>query len=103
MSVPLLTNHMWAIILVVTLALWTFQARPNLSTHAHSIPSLDRLDFGSNLDGVADDFVTDCQRHGSLAPPSIDCVHIGPADTATFNLDVDVMVTELLGFELVED
>ena len=97
-----LTNLVGTIILIVTLALRAFQTRPNLSSHTHSISRLDCLDFRSNVDCVSDDFVAHCQGHGSFAPTSIDFVHVGSTHTTTFNLDVDVMIPEFLGFKLME-
>ena len=35
-----------------------------------------------------------------MAPPAVDGVNIGGTDTTAFNLDVDVIWSELLGFEL---
>jgi hypothetical protein len=90
----------WAVILVVALALWALQAGPDLSTNTDSVADLDSLDLGADLDGMTNNFVTDADRHGSFTPAAVDSVDIGAADATAFNLDVDVIVTKLLGLEL---
>jgi hypothetical protein len=45
--------------------------------------------------------VTDSKRKVLLAPSSTDCVDITSTNTTAFNLDVDIVVTEGLGLELV--
>ena len=91
---------MRAIVLVVALALLALQARPDLSTNAASVTNFDCLDFGANLDGLTDYFMANTDRHRSLAPPAVDCVDIRAADAAAVDLDVNVVVIELLCFEL---
>ncbi len=92
---------MWAVVLVVILAVVTLQARPDLSSYAHSIANLHRLDFGADLDSMANDFVTDADRQWSFTPASVDQMYVGAADTTAFDLDVDIVVAKLLWFELV--
>ena len=96
----LLTNHVWAIILVVVFALLAFEARPDLSADSNSVSDLDRLHLVANLDCMSNDFVADDEWEGSFAPAAIDGVDIATADAAAVNLDIDVVVAELLWFEL---
>jgi hypothetical protein len=49
----------WAVVLIVALALRAFQACPDLSTDTDSVAFLDGLDGVSNSDGLSDDFVAD--------------------------------------------
>ena len=53
---------MRAVVFIVALALWTFQASPNLSANTDAIADLDIFDCGANLDGVPDNFMTDANR-----------------------------------------
>ena len=91
---------MRTIVLIVTLALWALQASPDLSANTNSIADLSCLDFGSDLDSTADNFVADADRERSFTPAAIDGVDVGTTDAAAFDLDVDVVVTEFLCFEL---
>ena len=50
---------------------------------------------------MTDDLVADADGQWYLAPAAIDAVDVGATDTAALDLDVDIMVTELLGFELL--
>ena len=92
---------MWAVVLIVILAVITLQARPNLSSYAHSVADLDCLNFVADCDRMTDDLMTDAYRQGSFAPTSVDQVYIAAADTTAFDLDIDVVVAELLWFELL--
>lgn len=49
---------------------------------------------------MADDFVADTDGQRDLTPAAVDAVYIRAANTAAFDLDVDIMVTELFGCEL---
>ena len=92
---------MRAVILVVALALWTLQARPDLSADTDAVANLHSLDFRSNQDSLTNNFVTDANGKRSIAPAAVDGMNVRSADTAAFNLNVNIVVTELLGFELI--
>ncbi len=91
---------MRAVVLVVTLALRALETSPDLSTYTHTISDFYCFHFGPDFDGMTDDLVADADGQWYLAPAAIDAVDVGATDTAALDLDVDIMVTELLGFEL---
>lgn len=101
-------NLVWAVVLVIGLALWALQARPDLSSDTDTISHLDSGDLVSNLDGLSNDFVTSTNSwvlvYGKLAvaPTASDCVDIGTADTTGVNENVDISITELLWLELLQ-
>jgi hypothetical protein len=57
-GVILLTNHMWAVVLIVRLALRTFHARLDLSANTDTISWLEPFHFWSNSQNLADNLVT---------------------------------------------
>lgn len=59
------------------------------------------LDFAPNLDGLANDFVTNADGHGGISPTPGDRMNVRATNTATFDLDVNVIVVELLGRDLL--
>ena len=91
---------MWAVVLVVALALFALQARPYLCSNADSVANLDGLHLVTDLDGLADDLVSDTYWQRAVAPSTVNGVDIGAADTAALDTDIDVVVIELLGLEL---
>ena len=91
---------MGTIILIVRFAKLALQTRANLSADTHTISNLDGCDFVANLDGLADDFMTDADGEWAVAPTASDGMNIRAADAAALNLDVDVAVFKLLWFEL---
>ena len=52
-------DSLGAVVLVVVVALLAVTAGVCLSTDTDAVTDLDVLDVASNLDGLADDFVTD--------------------------------------------
>jgi hypothetical protein len=54
----LLTNHMWAVVLVVRLALRAFHARLDLSANTNTISWLESLNFWSNAQNLANNLMT---------------------------------------------
>lgn len=92
---------MRAIVLIVALALRALQAGPDLSANANAISLFDSLDLRANLDGLADDLVTDADWQRTSAPTTVDGVDVTAAHAAAFDLDIYIIVTEDLGFELV--
>lgn len=91
---------MWAIVLVVALALRALQARPDLSTNTGTVANLECRDLRSNFYDLADNLVADSNGCWGFTPASCDGVHIGTADTAALDLDVDIVLTECLWLEL---
>lgn len=92
---------MGAVVFVVGLAVLALQACLDLSTDTNTVPDLDGGYSFSDLDGLPDDFVANTDGQGAVTPPASDGVNIGAADTARFNLDVDVTVFEWLWLELM--
>jgi hypothetical protein len=91
---------MRAIILIPALTVLTLETRPNLRSHPDSIPNLDGLDLGTDFNRFTDDLVPDAQGHGRITPAAGDGVHVGAADTAADDADVDVPGSEDFGGEL---
>jgi hypothetical protein len=91
---------MWAVVLVVALALLALQARPDLSSHTDTVSDLAAGHLIADLDSMADDLMANADRKRDFAPAAGDGVNVGSADTTTLDLDVDVVGAELLGFEL---
>ncbi len=95
------TNLLRAIVFVIALTLLTLQTTPNLCANAHTISDLNpRLTFWANSNGCPDDFMADAQWKGSFPPSAGYGVHIGAADAAAFDFDIDVVVFKVFGFEL---
>ena len=70
------------------------------SVNTSFVGSLDGLDVLADLDGAANDFVTNAERKGDLAPAASDGVDIGSADTTGVNGNVNVAVLKRLELEL---
>lgn len=92
---------MRAIVLILRLAQLTLQARPDLGANSDTIALLDVLDGLSDLDSLADHLVADAKRALEFTPATSDGVDVRAANTTALDLDVDVMVLERLGLELV--
>jgi hypothetical protein len=89
-----------AIVLIIALALRALQTSPNLCTDADSVSNLASGNSIADLDGLSDNFMANTDGQWHFTPTSIDAVDIRTADTTAFDLDVDIVFTELLGFEL---
>lgn len=96
----LLTNFVGAVILLIRFAEFALQTCLDLSTDANTVSHLDSGHLVSNLDGFANDFMTDTDGQWAFSPASSDGVDIGATDTTAFNLNVDVAVFEWFRFEL---
>ena len=97
---PSLTNFIRTIILLIGLADLTLKARTDLRSHTNAVSDLHGRDLVPNFDRFADDFMTDADRKGTLAPAAVNGVDIRAADAAGFNLYVDVAGFERFRFEL---
>jgi hypothetical protein len=91
---------MWAVILIVALALGTFQASPDLSTNTNSIAFLYGLNSISDSDGFSYDLMAYADWQWRITPATVDGMYVAAADATAFDLDVDIVLAELLGFEL---
>lgn len=70
---------MQTIVLVVRLAYFALQTRPDLSSHSDAVSDFAERDFRTRFDDFADDFVADAERELSLAPAAGDSVEIACA------------------------
>lgn len=78
--------------LIVILALLTLQARVQLSAHTYALPGLDQRHLGPDTESLPNDLVANSQREVLLAPASTDSVHIRATNTASLNLDLDIII-----------
>lgn len=91
-----------AIILVRSLALRALEARPNLGADADAVALLDPGPDGlANLDSLTNHLVADTQGALIVAPAACDGVDVRAAHAAGLDLDVDVLVPERLGRQLL--
>ncbi len=58
----LLTNHMWAVVLIIRFALWALHARLNLSSNAYTVTWLDSFDLWPDSQDLANDLVANADR-----------------------------------------
>ena len=72
-------NSIRAVVFLIGFAVFASQIGADLSTNTYAIPDLDGLDVLANLNRFADDFVSDADRHDSVAPAAIDCVNVRTA------------------------
>jgi hypothetical protein len=91
---------MWAVILIVTLALLALETRPNLCSNTDTVPNLDAGHLVADLDSMANDLVSNADGKRNFAPAPGNGVNIRGAHPAALDLDIDVVGAELLGFEL---
>ena len=89
-----------AVVLLVGLAVGAGQIGADLGADADAVAGLGRLDVGADLEHAADDFVADADGQGTVAPAAIDGVHVGAADAAAVDGDVDITRFERLEGEL---
>ena len=123
---------MHAVRLIVVLALLALQTRVALRANANSFSGLDERDFRSNTECCANDFCFLCQlptsshshshshlgnkrgtldgkhtmsyteREMLLAPSSRHGMQVARTNTTSLDLDIDIVVAERLGLELIE-
>lgn len=87
-------NLVSAVGLVVVLALLALQAAVDLSTNTDALANLGEGNLGTNTDDLADDLVADSEGVRAVTPIAVDLVHVAGADTAAFNLDIDILLVE---------
>lgn len=87
----------WAVVLLVRLAVVAGKIGTNLSTNTSAVTNLNLGDLGADLDNLADDLVSYAERQRNVFSPSTsDGVDVGSADTASINGNVDIVFLELL-------
>lgn len=91
---------MRTIVLVVRLAKLAFQTGTDLSANTDTVSNLHGCDLVADFDSLADNFMTDADWEWAVAPPAIDSMNIGAADTATLNFDINITILKLLRFKL---
>lgn len=91
---------MRTVILVIRLAKLALQTGADLRANTNTVANLDGCHLVADFDRLADDFMTDANWERAITPTACDGMDIGAADSAALNLDIDVTVFELLGFEL---
>ena len=82
------------------LAVLAVQASPDLSTTTSSIALFECGDLGTHSQDFSNNLVTNGNGCWGVTPAASDGVNIRTADTATFDLDVDIVVAECLELEL---
>lgn len=88
----------WAVSLVLVLTLLALAAGEGLCTNTDTLAFLDQRDLGAHAYGNAQDFMTNRQREMLGAPTTRDRMDVGTTDTASDDLDVDIVVVK--GFQL---
>ena len=84
---------------MVRFAVDAIQISADLSSHAHTIPNLDRSDLITDSNGASDDFMAYAKRKWDIfTPTAVDGVNIGRAHTTSVNGNVNVV--RLKGLEL---
>ena len=92
---------MRAVVLVVRLAKLALQTGTDLSANTNAVSNLDGCHLVTDLDSLADNFMTNADWERAFAPTASDSMDVGAADSTALNLDVDITVFELFRFELV--
>jgi hypothetical protein len=89
-----------AVGLVVVFTLFAFEARVELGAEAHTLAGLHQRDLGPDTQSFANDLVTDAEGEVLVAPAAGDGVHVGGADAAGLDLNLDVVILERFGYDL---
>ena len=86
---------------MVRFAVDAIQISADLSSHAHTIPNLDRSDLVADSNGASDDFMAYAKRKWDIFTPTTgDGVDIGCAHTTSVNGNVNVVRLKGLEFDL---
>ena len=91
---------MRTVILVIGFAKLALEAGADLRANTNTVSNLDGCDLVANFNSLANNFMTDADWERAVAPTASDGMDIRAANTAAFNLYVDITVFELLRFEL---
>lgn len=94
-------DAVWAVVLLVGLAVAASQVGANLGTNTDTVADLDGLDILSDLDSTANNLVTDAEWEWGTTPTTGDGVDVRSADTACINGNINVAVLEWLKLELL--
>ncbi|KAI6747715.1 hypothetical protein HG531_008257 [Fusarium graminearum] len=90
-------DHVRAVVFVLVVAELALEARRNLSTNTNTVANLDLADLVTNSYSLANNFVTNTERTLKVSPATSDGVDIRAADTAAFDLDINIAVSPGLG------
>ena len=91
---------MRAIVLVIGFADFALEAGLDLGTNTNAIADFTGGHFIASLDHFTNDFMAHAYWQRAFAPTTVNGMDVGAADTACFDLDVNVAVFEGLWFEL---
>ena len=91
---------MFAVIFVVILASFAFEARTYLSSYTDSVSNFGGANLSSCFDHMSNDLMANTKWHWCLAPASVDSVHIRSTNSATLDLNVHIVFTKRLWAEL---
>ncbi len=91
---------MGTVVLVVALALFALQARPDLGSNTDAVSVFAAGHLVASFDDMANDLVTDTDGQRNFTPASVDAVDVRAANAAALDLNVKIVGAELLGFEL---
>ena len=91
---------MRTVIFIIRFAKLALEAGADLSANTNTVPNLNGCHLVANFNSLANNFMTDADWERAVAPAAVDGMDIRTADTAAFNLYVDITVFELLRFEL---
>ena len=94
------TNHVRTVIFVIGFAKLALQAGADLSANTHTVSNFNGCHLVANFDSFANNFMTDADWEWAVAPTASDGMDVRAANTAAFDLYVDVTIFELLRFEL---
>lgn len=94
-------NLILAVRLIVILALATILTRVNLSTAADALSNLGERHLGTDAQNLSHNLVPDGERVRAVAPVAANLVSVAGADTAAFDLEVDVIVAKRSGLPRV--
>lgn len=83
-----------AVRLVVVLAMTAVQTGVYLGTNTNTLTKFCERHLGTHADNLPNDLVADSQWVGYLTPISTNGVHVTSAHAATFNLDIDIVITK---------
>lgn len=86
-----------AVVLLVILAVVAGEVGADLGSNTNTVSDLDLGNLAANLDGLADDLVSNTEGKGNIFSPSSSYgVDIGSADTAGVDGDINIVFLERL-------